>query len=81
MRILIIGGTGFIGPSVARQLAAGGHEVIVMHRGRSATSLPGGVKVMRGDRQALNFMAGDFKRLAPDVVIDLICYNEAEAAE
>jgi nucleoside-diphosphate-sugar epimerase len=81
MRILILGGTGFIGPAVARQLADGGHDVTVMHRGRSTASLPGNVKIMRGDRQAMNFLTGDFKRLAPDVVIDLICYNEAEATQ
>src|SRR5690242_7120211 len=79
MRTLIIGGTGFIGPAVARRLADDGHDVTVMHRGRSAGSLPSSVKIMRGDRQAMHFMADDFKRLAPDVVIDLICYNEAEA--
>jgi len=81
MRILIIGGTGFIGPAAARRLADDGHDVTVMHRGRSASSLPADVKIMRGDRQAMRFMATDFKRLAPDVVIDLICYNEAEAAQ
>jgi nucleoside-diphosphate-sugar epimerase len=79
MRILIIGGTGFIGPEIARQLAASQHDVTVMHRGRSTTSLPDGVKILRGDRHALRFMAGDLKRLAPEVVIDLICYNAGEA--
>src|ERR1051325_7024629 len=79
MEILVIGGTGFIGPAVIRQLAASGHQVAVLHRGRQSASLPAGVRVMRGDRHALPFMRDDLKRLAPEVVIDLICYNQAEA--
>src|SRR5690349_6525998 len=44
MRILIIGGTGFIGPSVVTQLHEGGHEVIVNHRGvHESAELPDGV--------------------------------------
>ena len=79
MQILIIGGTGFIGPQVTRQLTASGHQVTVLHRGRSIASLPREAKILRGNRQDLKSMAREFKQLAPDVVIDLICYNEAEA--
>jgi nucleoside-diphosphate-sugar epimerase len=79
MQILIIGGTGFIGPQVARQLTASGHQVTVLHRGRSVANLPRETKILRGNRQDLRSMAKEFKQLAPDVVIDLICYNEAEA--
>ncbi|HEV8348309.1 MAG TPA: NAD-dependent epimerase/dehydratase family protein [Vicinamibacterales bacterium] len=45
MRVLLIGGTGFIGPFVAAELARLGHEVVVFHRGRthgSAPTVPGG---------------------------------------
>lgn len=79
MQILVIGGTGFIGPQVISRLAAAGHDVAVIHRGHKAATLPAGVRVIRGDRQALQFMKHDLKRLAPEVVIDMICYNEAEA--
>jgi nucleoside-diphosphate-sugar epimerase len=79
MQILVIGGTGFIGPQVIRQLTASGHQVTVLHRGRSVATLPGEAKILRGNRQDLRSMAGEFRRLAPDVVIDLICYNEAQA--
>jgi nucleoside-diphosphate-sugar epimerase len=78
-QILVIGGTGFIGPPVIRQLMAAGHQVTALHRGRSAASLPGAARILRGNRHDLRSMASDFKRLAPDVVVDLICYNEAEA--
>lgn len=79
MQILVIGGTGFIGPSVIRRLAAAGHAVAVVHRGRHAATLPAGVQTIRGDRGNLRLMASEFAQFAPDVVIDMVCYNEAEA--
>ena len=39
MRVLLIGGSGFIGPYLARTLEQQGHEVIVFHRGRSPVFL------------------------------------------
>lgn len=35
MRILLVGGTRFLGPPVIRLLLAAGHEVAVFHRGQS----------------------------------------------
>ena len=35
MRILVIGGTRFIGPPAVRRLVEMGHEVTVFHRGQS----------------------------------------------
>ena len=79
MRILIIGGTRFIGPRVAEQLLTGGHEVTLFHRGQTEADLPGPVNHMYGDRRDLPSFTSQFKSLAPDVVLDMICYNEREA--
>jgi nucleoside-diphosphate-sugar epimerase len=43
MRILVVGGTGFIGLRVVQHLHNLGHDVTVFHRGRTASSLPEGV--------------------------------------
>lgn len=79
MRILIIGGTKFIGPFVVRQLVAQGHEVTVFHRGRTNTDLPAAVGTILGDRSNLADHAGEFRRIAPDVVIDMIAMTEEDA--
>jgi len=34
VRILIVGGTGFIGPYVAKELHGRGHDVTLFHRGQ-----------------------------------------------
>ncbi len=80
MRILIIGGTRFIGPRVAEQLLAGGHEISLFHRGQTEAGLPAPVNHIYGDRRDLPSFKSQFKSLAPDLVVDMICYNEREAS-
>jgi 2'-hydroxyisoflavone reductase len=50
LRILILGGTGNIGPYHVRAAIARGHHVSVFSRGRSAAELPAGVEHLIGDR-------------------------------
>lgn len=81
MRILIIGGTGFIGVHVVRQLSVSGHEVTVYHRGQTRTSLPAGV-IERLQPQSPPLGAefpGDLLGSEPDVVIHTIAMGVADA--
>ena len=51
MRLLILGGTGFIGPAQVRCALARGHAVTVFHRGQTGPgTLPAGVETLHGDR-------------------------------
>lgn len=79
MRILVIGGTNFIGPPVVHRLHAMGHEVSVFHRGKSLAELPLGVEEIKGDRLQLCEMKTQFQHLSPDVVLDMILYTEQDA--
>lgn len=81
MRVLIIGGTRFIGPHVVRHLVgAGGHQVTLFHRGQTeAKDLPHGVRHIYGDRRDLPAFLDEFKKLRPQVVLDMIAYNEEDA--
>ncbi len=49
-RILILGGTGFIGPHMVRRALERGHEVTLFNRGRSAADLFPHVETLIGDR-------------------------------
>ena len=67
MRLLILGGTGFIGPHQVRYALARGHQVTVFNRGRQKEAWPGPVEELLGDRN------GDLKSLEGrywDVCID-----------
>src|SRR6201987_4253527 len=77
MRILLIGGDGFIRPFVFGPLKERGHALAVFHRG--TTPAPGGVDEIRGDRNQLNASAQELKRFAPDVVIDLVTSSGPQA--
>jgi 2'-hydroxyisoflavone reductase len=49
-RLLILGGTGFIGPHMVRYAIERGHEVSIFTRGRRDPDLPQGVEQLVGDR-------------------------------
>lgn len=71
MRVLVLGATGFIGPSVVERLRAKGADVGVVTRG--GKSIPEGVAAFETNRLAL---PADFK---PDAVVDVRCLNLADA--
>jgi nucleoside-diphosphate-sugar epimerase len=77
MRILLIGGNGFIGRCAVAALRQQGHALAVFHRGTKAA--PDGVEEIRGDRHQLNASDQDLKRFAPDVVIDLVLSSGPQA--
>ena len=79
MRILLIGGNGFIGRFVMAALKEQGHAMAVFHRGTNAA--PAGVEQIQGDRNQLSASAQELKRFAPDVVIDLVISSGAQAEE
>ncbi len=78
MKVLVIGGTRFIGLSVVRQLVETGNEVTVFHRGRTVAELPDEVKRIEGDRRNLEEYAGELRGLAPEVVLDMVPMNERD---
>jgi len=67
MRILVLGGTGFIGPHLVRHAVARGHSVTTFTRGRREAELPDGVTRLIGDR---NGQLDALKGGTWDIVID-----------
>lgn len=81
MRILLIGGNGFIGRSLAAVLQGNGHQVAIFHRGTAALPPDLRLQEIRGDRNRLPNSADHFKHFAPDVVIDLVISSGRQAEE
>jgi nucleoside-diphosphate-sugar epimerase len=70
MKILLIGGSGFIGPSTAAALQNSGHEITIFHRGK--TPAPEGTEEIMGDHNFLQDHQTEFRRQKFDVVIDFV---------
>ncbi|MGD0852739.1 MAG: NAD-dependent epimerase/dehydratase family protein [Acidimicrobiales bacterium] len=75
MRILIVGGTSFVGRAVAWAALNAGHDVTVINRGQTPSDLPDTVTRLIGDRH------GDMSALADvsfDVTVDANAYRPAD---
>jgi 2'-hydroxyisoflavone reductase len=72
--ILVLGGTGFIGPHLVRYAVSRGHRVTIFTRGRRDGDLPEGVIRLTGDR---NGQLDSLKGRKWDVVIDDSATNPA----
>jgi 2'-hydroxyisoflavone reductase len=68
IRLLILGGTGFIGPHQVRYAVERGHDVTIFNRGRRAPGTLRGVEEVIGDRAVNNYDA--LRGRTWDAVID-----------
>jgi 2'-hydroxyisoflavone reductase len=67
LALLVLGGTGFIGPHLVRYAVARGHRVTIFNRGRHQADLPNGITRLTGDR---NGQLGALTGKRWDVVVD-----------
>ena len=81
MRILVIGGTNFMGPLVVRTLHTQGHNITVFHRGQTPIELPDSVQEILGDRRPLTNVASILQKTEPELVLDMIPSSEQDAQE
>jgi 2'-hydroxyisoflavone reductase len=71
MRILVLGGTGFVGRAFVEEALAAGHDVTLFNRGRTRPELFSQVELLRGDRGVdLSALSGR----TWDAVFDPSCY-------
>jgi nucleoside-diphosphate-sugar epimerase len=73
VRVLVVGGSGFVGGALVRRLREMGVEVATFRRGERAD--------YRGDRRELPRRRDELARFAPDVAVDTIAYSERDAVE
>jgi 2'-hydroxyisoflavone reductase len=75
MRLLIVGGTSFVGRAITNAAISAGHEVTVLNRGLTPSELPPSVIRLVGDRH------GDLSALSSvnfDATIDCIAYQRRD---
>jgi nucleoside-diphosphate-sugar epimerase len=81
MRVLMIGGTSFIGPHVVRSLISDGHEVTVFHRGEHEPELPRGVRHVHSASAAFPVLSFPPELISwkPDVVLHMVAMGERDS--
>lgn len=80
LRVLVVGGTGFVSGAVARSAEAAGHEVFLFNRGQTAAR-DVGPAVLRGDAASLSAHRATLRSLRPDAVVHAVCNTEHHARE
>ncbi len=75
MKVLIIGGTRFLGAAIARELCARGHEVAVLHRGKTRGDVPEQVEHIIADAHERGDVQPHLAR-GFDAVIDTILTDD-----
>jgi 2'-hydroxyisoflavone reductase len=74
-KVLILGGTGFIGPHFVDALTAGGHKITLFNRGKRDPEVKPGIEQLLGDR---NGQIDALKGRDWDVVIDNSGYTPSQ---
>ena len=85
MRVLVIGGTGFVGSRIVTRLSRMGHKVTVAHRGETEADLP--ASVMHIHHPALGVFHPEFgvgvadqlRRVEPEIVLHMVPANDVDA--
>ncbi len=82
MRVLVIGGTGFIGAHIVRQIASHEHAVAVYHRGLTQAVLPGQVERITDSRSVIpiQYFPTESFEFKPDVVILTMAMGAVDAS-
>src|SRR5688572_5381805 len=75
LKVLMLGGTGFIGPHFVDALTAGGHTITLFNRGKRDPEAKPGIEQLLGDR---NGQIDALKGRDWDVVIDNSGYKPSQ---
>lgn len=81
MKVLVIGGTGFISSRLVVNSVAKGHDVTVLNRGKTLSAYPGGglVRALVADRTSERDLHNAVKGEAFDVVFDMVAYGPEDS--
>lgn len=79
MRVLVIGGTRFIGRTASEALLGAGHELLIIHRGETEPASLAGARHLHISRAQLRAAQSDIAGFAPDVAVDTIALTRDDA--
>ena len=81
MRVLVVGGTLFMGLAAVKRLVTEGHEVTVFHRGNRCELVPSQVDHIHGDSFELSKYRDEIAAFSPDAVLHMNLWNSEDTLE
>ncbi len=78
MRVLLIGGSGFIGRRVVARLQQRGHDVIIFHRGETGLLADIDAERITGNRLEIDQHIDRIVEARPDVAIDFLPWSDSD---
>jgi nucleoside-diphosphate-sugar epimerase len=79
MRVMVLGGTRFIGAAIVEELSAGGHELLIVHRGEHEPPDLPAADHLHTDRSDLPHLRGAVEGFGPQAVVDTYAMTAAAA--
>ena len=79
MKVLVVGGSRFLGLNIVQRLSARGDEVIVANRGQTETELPAGVQHLQVDLTQPGALADAVKDMTSDAAVHMIAMSAPRA--
>ncbi|MEA2683343.1 MAG: hypothetical protein QOK05_1671 [Chloroflexota bacterium] len=79
MRVVVLGGTRYIGRAIVEELAAAGHHLLVVHRGESEPEDLPDVRHLHVDRGRLEGERRALAEFEPDAFIDCLALTRGDA--
>jgi nucleoside-diphosphate-sugar epimerase len=79
MRVVVFGGTRFIGRAIVEELAAAGHDLLIVHRGSLEPADMPAAQHLHIERTELAAHRGELAAFSPDAAIDCRALTRADA--
>jgi nucleoside-diphosphate-sugar epimerase len=79
MRVMVLGGTRFVGAAIVEELVAHGHELLIVHRGKTEPADLPEADHLHAERQDLPHLRGPVDEFGPEAVVDISAYSAADA--
>lgn len=79
MRVIVVGGTRFIGRAIVGDLAAAGHQLLIVHRGETEPGDLPTAEHLHVERAELASRRAELEAFRPDAVVDCRALSRADA--
>jgi nucleoside-diphosphate-sugar epimerase len=79
LKVIVLGGTRFIGRAIVEELAAAGHEMLVVHRGNLEPDDMPPVQHLHTDRMELGAHRRELAAFGPDAAVDCRALTQADS--